>query len=309
MFTVRQMRYFEALATTLHFRKAAQLAHVSQPALSAQIAEMEAVAGAPLFERSQRQVIMTELGRQLYPGIKTVLRELHALEEIAAQSRGLLQTRLRLGIIPTVAPYLVPVLIPLLRERHPSFRLQLRESITAKLLDELLAGEIDAIVAALPIDDERLAQRKLFDDRFLIATSTNDQTVLSSPMTQDNVALDRLLLLEEGHCMRDQALAVCSLPSQRQLVKYGATSMTTLLQMVSHGMGLTLIPEIAVRAEARSNHMRIVPFEGDQPKREIALFWRRQSMRRKDFQALGDCIVESGNGLLIDPKELEALAK
>lgn len=309
MFTVRQMRYFEALATTLHFRKAAQLAHVSQPALSAQIAEMEAVAGAPLFERSQRQVIMTELGRQLYPGIKTVLHELHALEEIAAQSRGLLQTRLRLGIIPTVAPYLVPVLIPLLRERHPSFRLQLRESVTAKLLDELLAGEIDAIVAALPIDDERLAQRKLFDDRFLIATSTNDQTVLASPMTQDNAALDRLLLLEEGHCMRDQALAVCSLSSQRQLVKYGATSMTTLLQMVSHGMGLTLIPEIAVRAEARSNHMRIVPFEGDQPKREIALFWRRHSMRRKDFQALGDCIVESANGLLIDPKELETLAK
>ncbi|PQA73547.1 hydrogen peroxide-inducible genes activator [Brucella oryzae] len=300
MFTVRQMRYFEALATTLHFRKAAQLAHVSQPALSAQIAEMEAAAGALLFERSQRQVIMTEIGKQLYPGIQTVLRELHALEEIAAQSRGLLQTRLRLGIIPTVAPYLVPVLIPLLHERHPSFRLQLRESVTAKLLDELHAGEIDAIVAALPIDDERLTQRKLFDDRFLIATSTNDQTVLASPMTQDNVALDRLLLLEEGHCMRDQALAVCSLPSHRQFVKYGATSMTTLLQMVSHGMGLTLIPEIAVRAETRSNHMRIVPFEGEQPKREIALFWRRQSMRRKDFQALADCITESASGLKID---------
>nr|WP_278437309.1 hydrogen peroxide-inducible genes activator [Brucella anthropi] len=309
MFTVRQMRYFEALAATLHFRKAAQLAHVSQPALSAQIAEMEALAGAPLFERSQRQVIMTELGKQLYPGIQTILRELHTLEEIAAQSRGLLQTRLRLGVIPTVAPYLVPVLIPLLRERHPSFRLQLRESVTSKLLDELHAGEIDAIVAALPIDDERLAQRKLFDDHFLIATSTNDQTVLASPVTQDNVALDRLLLLEEGHCMRDQALAVCSLPSQRQLVKYGATSMTTLLQMVSHGMGLTLIPEIAVRAEARSNHMRIVPFDGEQPKREIALFWRRQSMRRKDFQALGDCIVESANGLFIRSKELAAFTK
>ncbi|KAB2717575.1 LysR family hydrogen peroxide-inducible transcriptional activator [Ochrobactrum sp. RC6B] len=307
MFTVRQMRYFDALATTLHFRKAAELAHVSQPALSAQIAEMEALAGAPLFERSQRQVIMTELGKQLYPGIQTVLRELHSLEEIAAQSRGLLQTRLRLGIIPTVAPYLVPVLIPLLRERHPSFRLQLRESVTARLLDELHAGDIDAIVAALPIDDERLTQRKLFDDRFLIATSTNDQTVLASPMTQDNVALDRLLLLEEGHCMRDQALAVCSLPSQRQLVKYGATSMTTLLQMVSHGMGLTLIPEIAVRAEARSNHMRIVPFDGEQPKREIALFWRRQSMRRKDFNALADCIVESAQKLKVNPDDLITL--
>ena len=307
MFTVRQMRYFDALATTLHFRKAAELAHVSQPALSAQIAEMEALAGAPLFERSQRQVIMTELGKQLYPGIQTVLRELHSLEEIAAQSRGLLQTRLRLGIIPTVAPYLVPVLIPLLRERHPSFRLQLRESVTARLLDELHAGDIDAIVAALPIDDERLTQRKLFDDRFLIATSTNDQTVLASPMTQDNVALDRLLLLEEGHCMRDQALAVCSLPSQRQLVKYGATSMTTLLQMVSHGMGLTLIPEIAVRAEARSNHMRIVPFDDEQPKREIALFWRRQSMRRKDFNALADCIVESAQKLKVNPDDLITL--
>ncbi|MBA8850495.1 LysR family hydrogen peroxide-inducible transcriptional activator [Ochrobactrum intermedium] len=268
---------------------------------------MEALAGAPLFERSQRQVIMTELGKQLYPGIQTVLRELHSLEEIAAQSRGLLQTRLRLGIIPTVAPYLVPVLIPLLRERHPSFRLQLRESVTARLLDELHAGDIDAIVAALPIDDERLTQRKLFDDRFLIATSTNDQTVLASPMTQDNVALDRLLLLEEGHCMRDQALAVCSLPSQRQLVKYGATSMTTLLQMVSHGMGLTLIPEIAVRAEARSNHMRIVPFDGEQPKREIALFWRRQSMRREDFNALADCIVESAQKLKVNPDDLITL--
>nr|WP_196107832.1 MULTISPECIES: hydrogen peroxide-inducible genes activator [unclassified Ochrobactrum] len=307
MFTVRQMRYFDALATTLHFRKAAELAHVSQPALSAQIAEMEALAGAPLFERSQRQVIMTELGKQLYPGIQTVLRELHSLEEIAAQSRGLLQTRLRLGIIPTVAPYLVPVLIPLLRERHPSFRLQLRESVTARLLDELHAGDIDAIVAALPIDDERLTQRKLFDDRFLIATSTNDQTVLASPMTQDNVALDRLLLLEEGHCMRDQALAVCSLPPQRQLVKYGATSMTTLLQMVSHGMGLTLIPEIAVRAEARSNHMRIVPFDDEQPKREIALFWRRQSMRRKDFNALADCIIESAQKLKVNSDDLITL--
>ncbi|GLU28338.1 hydrogen peroxide-inducible genes activator [Brucella sp. NBRC 12950] len=308
MFTIRQMRYFDALASTLHFRKAAELAHISQPALSAQIAEMEAVSGASLFERSQRKVIMTELGRELLPGIRTILRELNALEEISAQSKGLLQTQLRLGIIPTVAPYLVPHLIPLLRERHPSFRLQLRESVTAKLLDELHAGEIDAIVAARPLVDDRLTHQKLFDDRFLIATSSNDQTILSSPMTQDNVALDRLLLLEEGHCMRDQALAVCSLPPQRQLVKYGATSMTTLLQMVSHGMGLTLIPEIAVRAEARNNQMRIVPFEGDQPKREIALFWRRQSKRRKDFQALADCIFESAGHLLIDDAELVTLA-
>lgn len=309
MFTVRQMRYFDALANTLHFRKAAELAHISQPALSAQIAEMEAVAGASLFERSHRTIIMTKLGRELLPGIRAILKELHAMEEISAQSKGLLQTQLRLGIIPTVAPYIIPHLIPLLAKRHPSFRLQLRESITATLLEELHSGETDAVIAALPIVDDRLTHQKLFDDRFLIATSSNDQTVLSSTMTQDDAALDRLLLLEEGHCMRDQALAICSRPSQRQLVKYGATSMTTLLQMVAHGMGLTLIPEIAVHAETRSNTMRIVPFDGEQPKREIALFWRRQNRRFDDFRALADCIVESASGLLIDDDKMKTLSK
>ncbi|MBV2143725.1 hydrogen peroxide-inducible genes activator [Falsochrobactrum sp. TDYN1] len=308
MFTTRQMRYFDALATALHFRKAAEMVHISQPALSAQIAEMETLAGGPLFERSQRRVIMTELGKSLLPGIKTILDELQALEETAAQSRGLLQSQLRLGIIPTVAPYLVPVLLPLLRERHPSLHLHLRESVTAKLIEELLEGDIDAVVAAIPIEDNRLASLKLFDDRFLIATSSNDHTVLASPMTQDDVALDRLLLLEEGHCMRDQALEICSLPSERQLVKYGATSMTTLLQMVSHGMGLTLIPEIAVRAEAGRTQMRIVPFEGNQPQREIGLFWRRQSRRRKDFQALADCIIESAASWKLDGREIAALS-
>lgn len=304
MFTVRQMRYFDALATTLHFRKAAELVHVSQPALSAQIAEMETLAGAALFERTQRRVIMTELGGTLLPRIQSILRELQMLEEITAQNQGLLQTRLRLGIIPTIAPYLVPILIPILRARYPQFRLELREAMTTRLLDDLHAGEVDAVVAALPIVDDRLASRTLFYDRFLIATSTNDHDVLSSPMTQDKVAVERLLLLEEGHCMRDQALAVCSMPHQRQLVKYGATSMATLLQMVSHGMGLTLIPEIAVRAEASRAAMRIIPFDNPQPQREIGLLWRRQSMRRSDFMALADCIIDSARTLRVDDAEL-----
>jgi LysR family hydrogen peroxide-inducible transcriptional activator len=302
------MRYFEALASVLHFGRAAELVHVSQPALSSQIREMEAFLGVTLVERNRGNILLTRKGEEVLEHVRGVLAGVERLEQAVRRGGGLLDGPVRFGIIPTVAPYLVPHLIPLLRDRHPSFRLQLRESVTAKLLDELHAGEIDAIVAALPIVDDRLAHQKLFDDRFLIATSSNDQTILSSPMTQDNVALDRLLLLEEGHCMRDQALAVCSLPPQRQLVKYGATSMTTLLQMVSHGMGLTLIPEIAVQAEARSNNMRIVPFDGEQPKREIALFWRRQSKRRKDFQALAECIVESAGHLLIDDAELAKLA-
>ncbi len=302
------MRYFDALATTLHFTKAAELANISQPALSAQIAEMEALAGAALFERSQRRVIMTELGRELYPGIREILKALHTLEETAAQSRGLLHAQLKLGMIPTVAPYLVPLLLPYLRDAHPQFTLQLRESVTSRLIDELHSGELDAVIAALPIDDDRLSHMKLFDDRFLIATSSNDFTVLASSLTQDNVALDRLLLLEEGHCMRDQALAICALPAQRQLVRYGATSMATLLQMVRHGMGLTLIPEIAVRAEENAGHMRIIPFRGEQPKREIGLFWRRQSKRRKDFQALADAIHECAKIWQLQDDELQAYA-
>ncbi|MGU3574396.1 LysR substrate-binding domain-containing protein [Brucellaceae bacterium C25G] len=309
MFTVRQMRYFEALATTLHFRKAAETVHVSQPALSAQIAEMEDLAGAPLFERTQRSVIMTELGQILRPRIRAILLDIQALEDITAINKGLLSTRMRLGIIPTIAPYIVPLLIPRLRDQYPQFRLELREAMTARLLDDLNNGELDAVVAALPVDDDRLAHTPLFKDRFLIATASNDIDILDGPMTQDRVALDRLLLLEEGHCLREQALEFCTKPHQRQLVKYGATSMSTLLQMVSHGMGLTLIPEIAVRAEASHMKMRIIPFEGEQPSREIGMFWRKQSLRRSDFMALAQCITQTADQLKISEEELQKLSQ
>ncbi|GAB1581096.1 LysR substrate-binding domain-containing protein [Phyllobacterium phragmitis] len=309
MFTVRQMRYFDALATTLHFRKAAELAHVSQPALSAQIAEMEEIVGVQLFERTRKSVVLSEMGQRLLPRIRSILQEIRSLEEIAAQKRGVLQARIRLGIIPTIAPYLVPVLIPLLRERYPALKTELKEAVTSKLIEDLRLGEVDAVVAALPIEDDKLTVEPVFHDRFLIATSANDNDVLASPMTQDNVAVERLLLLEEGHCLREQALAVCSATRQRQLVNYGATSMATLLQMVSHGMGLTLIPEIAVRAEASHMKMRIVPFSDGEPKREIGLIWRRQSERKEDFRALARCIGESAEMLKLRKEELAALRK
>ncbi|WP_420959622.1 LysR substrate-binding domain-containing protein [Brucella sp. IR073] len=307
MFTIRQMRYFEALATTLHFRKAAELAHVSQPALSAQIAEMEEIVGSQLFERTRKSVMLTDMGERLLPRIRSILMEIQALEDIAAQRGGVLQGRIRLGIIPTIAPYLVPMLIPLLRERYPALKMELKEAVTSKLLEDLRAGDLDAVVAALPIEDDRLTVEPVFHDRFLIATSENDHDILSSPMTQENVAVERLLLLEEGHCLREQALAVCSATRQRQLVNYGATSMATLLQMVSHGMGLTLIPEIAVRAEAARMKIRVVPFAGSEPKREIGLIWRRQSERQADFRALAGCVGESAGVLRLGEEEMAGL--
>ena len=308
MFSVRQMRYFDILANTLHFRKAAEMARISQPALSAQIAEMELLLGATLFERTRRTVVLTERGRRLLPRIRGILDEIRSLEELAGQRRGTLRGRLRLGIIPTIAPYLLPLLIPDLREAYPELAIELREAVTSKLVEDLRLGDLDAIIAALPIEGEGTVAKPLFRDRFLIATSNNDIDVLTSPMTQEDVALERLLLLEEGHCLRDQALAVCSNVKQRQLVNYGATSMATLLQMVSHGMGLTLIPEIAVRTEAGRNNVRIVAFADPEPSREIGLIWRKQSERREDFEALAITIVDCSRRLMISADELDDLA-
>lgn len=308
MFSVRQMRYFDILANTLHFRKAAEMARISQPALSAQIAEMELLLGATLFERTRRTVVLTEMGRRLLPRIRGILDEIRSLEELAGQRRGTLRGRLRLGIIPTIAPYLLPLLIPDLREAYPELAIELREAVTSKLVEDLRLGDLDAIIAALPIEGEGTVAKPLFRDRFLIATSNNDIDVLTSPMTQEDVALERLLLLEEGHCLRDQALAVCSNVKQRQLVNYGATSMATLLQMVSHGMGLTLIPEIAVRTEAGRNNVRIVAFADPEPSREIGLIWRKQSERCEDFEALAITIVDCSRRLMISADELDDLA-
>ncbi len=308
MFSVRQMRYFEILATTLHFRKAAEMARISQPALSAQIAEMEMRLGAALFERTRRSVVLTDMGKRLLPRIRTILDEIRSLEELAAQKRGILKGQLRLGIIPTIAPYLLPLLVPALHEAYPELSIELREAVTSKLIEDLRLGDLDALVAALPIESEGTIARPLFRDRFLVATSTNDIDVLTSPMTQEDVAVERLLLLEEGHCLRDQALAVCTNVKRRQLVNYGATSMATLLQMVSHGMGLTLIPEIAVRTEATRNNVRIVAFADPEPARDIGLIWRKQSERRDDFEALAATIVDCGRQLAISADELKALA-
>ena len=308
MFSVRQMHYFDILANTLHFRKAAEMARISQPALSAQIAEMELLLGASLFERTRRTVVLTDMGRRLLPRIRGILDEIRSLEELAGQRRGILRGRLRLGIIPTIAPYLLPLLIPDLREAYPDLTIELREAVTSKLVEDLRLGDLDTIIAALPIEGEGTIAKPLFRDRFLIATSNNDIDVLTSPMTQEDVALERLLLLEEGHCLRDQALAVCSNVKQRQLVNYGATSMATLLQMVSHGMGLTLIPEIAVRTEASRNNVRIVAFADPEPSREIGLIWRKQSERRDDFEALAVSIVDCSRRLMISADELDDLA-
>ncbi|AFL49074.1 LysR family hydrogen peroxide-inducible transcriptional activator [Sinorhizobium fredii] len=297
MLTLRQMRYFDALATARHFGRAAELAHVSQPALSAQIMEMEGHLGVKLVERSRGGVFLTGKGEDVLARVRAILSDVDRLEESARANSGTLEGRVRLGIIPTLAPYLVPQLIPYLRARYAGIEIELKESLTDRLVADLGDGRLDAIVAALPIDADGITTRPLFSDRFYMAVADNDRNVLMSPLTEAQVDISQLLLLEEGHCLRDQALAVCNTAGKRQLMSFGATSMATLLQMVANGMGMTLIPEIAIPSEAARNAIRIVPFAAPGPAREIGLIWRRSNPRRRDMDALAEAIVDCARSI------------
>lgn len=307
--TLKQMRYFDALATARHFGRAAELAHVSQPALSAQIVEMERWLGAKLVERGRRATFLTREGERLLPEIRAILSAVEELETSVRSAKSPLSGGLRLGVIPTVAPYLLPLLIPELRGRYPALDVELKETVTDTLIEDLAHGQLDAAVVALPVDGGHLTARPLFRDRFLIACADNEENVLMSPMTQEHLDASRLLLLEEGHCMREQALAVCRTTPKRRMVDFGATSMATLLEMVTHGLGLTLIPEIAVKAESQRHTIRIVPFAEPQPAREIGLISRATSGRDGDFDALAEVIETCARGLTApDADKVQAMA-
>ena len=290
MLTLRQMRYFEALATTRHFGRAADLVHISQPALSAQIMEMENYLGAKLVERTRGSTILTRKGEEVLTHVHTILREVDRLERSVRREGGVLDGLIRIGIIPTVAPYLVPQFVPYLRRAYPNVEIELKEAVTSRLLADLAEGKLDAVIAALPLEGDGIRTRSLFTDRFFMAMAENGDDVLMSPLTENEVDVDRLLLLEEGHCLREQALSVCG-AGKRSLVNFGATSMTTLLQMVSHDMGMTLIPEMAVATETGRTSIRIVPFAEPQPSREIGLAWRRNNQSDIDMQALADAVI------------------
>ena len=289
--TLRQMQYFEALARTRHFAHAAEAVHVSQPALSAQIMEMERRLGAKLFDRSRAGVYPTPLAERLLPAVIRILNETKAVEEMAESSAGLLTGKLRLGIIPTIAPYMLPALMPRAAEHYPQLEFEIREGLTGDLVDALLAREVDLVVAALPVSGEGLQSRFLWRDSFVIAKTPGATDVLAGPVEANDLPAGRLLLLAEGHCLRDQALDVCGLRQEGKVFNFEATSMATLVQLVSSGMGLTLLPEMAVPFENRDGALELVEFADPAPARDIGLIWRRGSERVADYEALGELIT------------------
>lgn len=284
------MEYFEALAETLHFGRAAELAGVTQPALSSQIAEMEERLGRRLFDRGGKTVHLTEEARALKPRIDRVLAETREIEATARRGRASMEGRFRLGVIPTVAPYLLPALLPELRKRFPALAVELREAVTATLTEETVAGRLDGMIAALPLDHAGVSVEPLFEDRFFLAVPKADPGFISPPVPPESPALERLMLLEEGHCMRDQALAVCGSVRPAAMANYGATSLTTLLQMVAHGQGVTLIPEMARAASEAMPELRVVPFAEPMPARMLGFAWRRNSSRQGECRALAEIV-------------------
>ncbi|WP_349357723.1 LysR substrate-binding domain-containing protein [Stappia sp.] len=290
MLTLRQLRYFDALARHRHFGRAAEDVSVSQPALSMQIRELEATLGIALVERRPNAVRLTERGREVARRAARILSDARDLTDYARHSGQVLTGTLRLGIIPSIAPYLLPQVLPELTHAYPQVDLQIRETLTRSLVDELAHGDLDVILAALPLDGADLETHALFDDRFLLAVQNGpdlDERNRVDPSTIDGASL---LLLEEGHCLRDQALNYCEGLRPTGRSTFGATSLSTVMQMVAAGYGVTLLPELCASVEVRDERVSLLRFTDPQPQRVVGLAWRKTSPRRADFLALGDCV-------------------
>jgi LysR family hydrogen peroxide-inducible transcriptional activator len=295
MLTLRQLQYLDALARHRHFGRAAADCGVSQPALSMQINELEELLGVELVERCHGTIVLTGIGAETARRAGYILRATRDLFDFARHSGCVLGGTLRLGIIPTLAPYLLPRLLPELHRRYSELRLELRETHTETLLTELTGGKLDAVMLALPVDEAEVETICLFGDRFLLAVPADDPLPETARVTTGDVNRRTLLLLEEGHCLRDQALAFCAEPRRGVRTGLGATSLTTVLQMVASGYGVTLLPEVAIDVEVRDERIKLLRFVEPQPGRTIGLGWRRTSPRKTDFLALGQIVIEALN--------------
>ena len=288
--TLKQLRYFEALARHGHFGRAAEASSISQPALSVQIKELERTLGTTLFERSPRQVRLTAFGEDFAGHVRDILRSVDELGEIARAAQSGLLGRLRIGVIPTIAPYLLPRLIGRIANDYPDIDVHVRETITPRLIEELNGGQIDTAIVALPLAEPGFAEVPLFDENLLLVRPAKDE--LAPVPTPDDLREMRLLMLEEGHCFRDQALSFCNLPSATSREGLDGSSLSTLVQMVGAGIGVTLIPEMAVGVETRSAPVCIGKFADPQPKRTVGMVWRKSNPLTVQLHQVADIVAE-----------------
>ena len=295
--TIRQLQYLKLLAEQGAFGKAAEAAHVTQPTLSAGIQELERTLGAPVVDRARTGVILTSVGEEAVRRATVILNEAEELVEAAKHAGQPLTGRFRLGVIPTIAPFLLPGALPLLRQRYPKLKLFLREDLTQRLIVQLKAGRLDAALIALPFDVSGLEWAHVSDDELFAAVPADHPLASQASASPEAMERENLILLEDGHCLREHALSACGLNPPRGgggEEPFAATSLPTLVQMVGSGLGVTFLPEMAVSAGlAKAAHVAVRPIDADHPSREIVVAWRAGSNRRAEGRLLADVLKEA----------------
>lgn len=304
--TLRQLHYFLAVVELRHFGKAAERCCVTQPALSTQIRELEDALGVRLLDRRRGHLDLTPEGRDVVHHAHAVLVAVRELEECAHGRTCAPAGTLRLGVIPSLAPYVLPPLLPRLGTAYPQLKLEIHEQVTESLAARLLEGALDAIVVAIPVDEPQIETMVLFEDRFLLARRRAPGGV-PVPVAE-TLSSEKLLLLHDGHCLRDQAISYCQSVGRLMLAEFGASSLATIMRMVASGYGVTLLPEVAAEAELIDARIELVQLGPPEPRRTVGLAWRRLSPRKRDFRAIGElmariCTPRRERALLSSPVE------
>lgn len=294
---LRDLKYLVALAETGHFGRAAEKSHVSQPTLSAQIKKLEEQLGVQLVERRPRKVTLTDVGARVVARARRILQDADDISELARESRDPLAGALKVAFIPTLGPYLLPLVTPRIRKQLPRLQLLLYEYQTGPMLERLRGGELDLGVLALGVDVSGLEVLPLHEEAFTLAVPAGHRLAKKSAVRPDDLAGETLLLLEDGHCLRDQALDVCSRIDVREAEDFRATSLETLRQMVVAGLGVTLLPELATQGPfAQPKNLAIRPFVKPAPRRTIGAVWRRSSTRAPAIAAVCDALKKALEG-------------
>lgn len=289
----RDLRYLVAVANYRHFGRAAAACYVSQPTLSTQIKKLEQYLGVQLIERSSKQVMLTHAGELIAERAHRVLNEVADIVDTARAAGDPTVGELRLGLIPTIGPYLLPHLIPVLRETYPRLKPLLYEQQTQMLAKRLRRGELDAAIMAVPVTEPGLLNMSLYHEPFYLALPAEHRLTRCQRIALGDLEQERILLLEEGHCLRDQALDVCSMAGASEIEEFRATSMETLRQMVALGAGITLLPAmVAAASPGVPNHRAIElrAFQAPAPQREVALYWRRGSAREPTIRTVAEVV-------------------
>ncbi len=307
MVTLKQLRYFDAVARLGHFGRAADACAITQPALSIQIKALEEALGGPLFERLADGARLTAPGEEIAHRVASILIDLHDLCENARLGRTPFGGLLKFGVIPSIAPYLLPLLVPKLQRKYPQAALNIRESQTDTLVAELNNGQLDVLLLALPIRQQNIETLALFEDPFVLVAPAQHADRISVRSPDELISNERLLLLEEGHCFRDQALAYCTLRKSRKartpgyIDTFGASTLATVVQLVACGLGVTFLPQMALAIEGGVPGVRMIRLASPEPSRTIGLCWRRSAPWREHFADIGKLVSESWHTLQQNP--------